>query len=126
LETFLSVRPRSNRCRSAALAVEALEVADEEHAQAGPRRNAGASAVLMVRRAELLIEPGPGQHGVELGVERVRGAFGPFRGGDEAFGLPGLAFSKCHTFARSDRSGFNLPEDFSDGLLTPAVAGSTT
>src|SRR5204862_7444158 len=73
------------------LRVQGLEVADEEHAEVGARRDRlPADAVGVVPPAEVLdmpVEVGVGEQAVELLVEDVAGGLRQLGRGDPEFGL---------------------------------------
>jgi hypothetical protein len=78
-------------------APQALEVADEQHAKAGPRWNAGPSPFLGAGRTPFpgeVIEASLRQDLMELAVERVARTGDQFGGGDEEVVLLGFASSE--------------------------------
>ena len=108
---------------NAALTVQALEVANQQHPEIDSWRNAGPATFLVIGGAELfdeLIKTGGGQNLIEFRVEGMARAGGDVRGGDEEFDLLGFAFTKSH--AISDHFPFCQVTKFSDffnGLLKP-------
>ena len=82
-----------------ALAIQSLKVADKEHAKVNSRGNARTAAFLIIPGAQFLdqlVEASSRQHFIEFGIERVAGASGQFRRGNEQFVLSGAASSECH------------------------------
>ena len=102
----LSVRPQRQRIRAApgdaALAIDVLEVADEEHAEVNPWRQARLPAGLGLfvergaARFDPAVEAGFGEEFVQLLVERVPGGRRDLIRRDEKRFLPRLAFAHGH------------------------------
>src|SRR5262249_46965348 len=84
----------------AALGVEALEVADEEHAEVDAGGNAGAAdAVGVVGAAEILhegVKAGLAEEGGQVRIEGEAGGDGQVGGRDPQVGLLGLASTEGH------------------------------
>src|SRR5580658_10626672 len=107
---------------NAALAVQPLEVADEEHAEITPRRDARPSALLVMRRAQaldILVKARLGQHHVEFAVEGMTGAGDHLGRGDKHVVLFGRSSSNCHAYLTLRRPNCSVNyTTFFNGLLT--------
>ena len=112
--------------RDAAFGVDALEIADQQHAEVDPRRNARPTdGVVVELRAEPLgevVEPSLGEELVELAVERMPRSSRHVRARDPEFLLPlSLPFAHRHRIVLHDFSMASVyharQEAFFNGLL---------
>ena len=81
------------------LAIQPLKIANKEHAKVNSGSNARAATFFIVRRTQFLdslVKTCSRQHFIEFGIERMAGASGQFRRGNEQFILSDAASSKCH------------------------------
>lgn len=104
-----------------ALAAQPLEVTDEEHSKVNSRRNARASAPLVMGFAELFheqIKPSLSKHFVERLEKGMPRTLNQLRGGDEELNLFSPACSNRHVSMTTNSSfQFDFAPDFFNELL---------